>query len=271
MIGAEPALWSVLNGNKEIPEALLHEAKVSFIEAQVNTVALMKDKLGTGSVTYEVEYEKKNSKDETSTDSKEYDIVIVAAPLEGSKSKISFVDFPNQVPSFSQKYHSTIAMFVHGSINKTTFNIQHQDEFPSDLFTINPEIFFNSIGKQSPVDPQQSPDEPFKPGQAVWKTFLNKVPSEEQTSLLFEDRQDIRMVNWLAYPEYTPNLKLPPFQLFDRLYYVNAIESAAAAMEMNVIGSRNVALLAFNQWHGNFDKIDELHLPPDNDKGKSEL
>ena len=49
--------------------------------------------------------------------------------------------------------------------------------------------------------------------------------------------------------------------LHDRLYFVNAIEAAASAMEMSVIGARNVAILAFNQWFGHFDKIDELVFP----------
>lgn len=53
--------------------------------------------------------------------------------------------------------------------------------------------------------------------------------------------------------------------LHDRLYFINAVEAAASAMEMSVIGARNVAILAFNQWFGHFDKIDELVFPPADD------
>ena len=34
-------------------------------------------------------------------------------------------------------------------------------------------------------------------------------------------------------------------------------------MEMSVIGARNVALLAYNQWYSYFDKIDEIELNSD--------
>lgn len=274
LIGAEPGLWSVVNGNKEISEALLKESKASLIQAKVLTVALMKDERGTGNIAYEVEYEEKHSDKKDETNSREYDIVIVAAPLEGSKSKISFVDFTNPLPPISQKFHTTVAMFVEGSINKTTFNVNSHGDFPPDLLTVSSDVFFNSIGLQSPVNPEEKPNTVLGGDQAVWKTFLNQVPSEEQISTLFESRQDLRFVEWLAYPQYSPNMKLPPFQLYDRLYYINAVESAASAMEMSVIGSRNVALLAYNQWFNHFDKIDEIHLPspaPKTDKDNPEL
>ena len=84
-----------------------------------------------------------------------------------------------------------------------------------------------------------------------------------QLQSLFDSRKDLRLVTWQAYPEYTPNMDLPSFVLHDRLYFVNAIESAASAMEMSVIGARNVALLAYNQWYSYFDKIDEIELNSD--------
>lgn len=75
---------------------------------------------------------------------------------------------------------------------------------------------------------------------------------------LFDSRKDLRLVKWLAYPAYSPTKELPSFVLHDRLYFVNAIESAASAIEMSLVGARNVALLAYNQWHSHFEKIDEL-------------
>ena len=52
-------------------------------------------------------------------------------------------------------------------------------------------------------------------------------------------------------------MELPPFILADGLYYISSIEVAASAMEMSVIGARNVALLAYNHWFGFYDRIDE--------------
>ncbi|GFO29477.1 prenylcysteine oxidase [Plakobranchus ocellatus] len=262
MVGAEPELFSIQGGNKRIPELLLEKSGANLIKGTVNTVALIKDELGSGSVSYELDYTKTTQGNgDEKLNSREYDIVIIAAPLEGASNKISFTEFPREVTNFKQEYHKIVAMFVQGKINITNFKVASQKDFPSDIFCVSPDIFFNSIGKLSPVSSHQKPETQLKPDEAVWKTFLNKVPKEEEILKLFESRTDLRLVEWLAYPEYHANMDLPPFMLYDRLYYVNAIESAAAAMEMNVIGAHNVALLAHNQWHSTFEKIDEIQLP----------
>ena len=62
-------------------------------------------------------------------------------------------------------------------------------------------------------------------------------------------------------------MELPSFVLHDRLYYINAVEAAASAMEMSVVGARNVANLAYNQWYSHFDKIDELTFPTPGEDG----
>lgn len=47
-----------------------------------------------------------------------------------------------------------------------------------------------------------------------------------------------------AYPAFDPPENFPPFQLNSGLYYANAWENSASAMEMAALGGRNVALLA---------------------------
>lgn len=275
LMAVEPDLWAIENGNNRMAEILLRESKANLIKGTVNTVALIKDDLGTGSVSYELDFTKSApGSDKKSSESREYDIVVVAAPLnKGAKNKITFADFPRDVVSFKQEYHKLISMFVQGKVNTTTFNVRSQEELPSEVITITPNYFYNSISKSSPVSMSSQPEAPLKPGEAVWRVFLNEDPTEEDINKLFTSRTDLRLVDWWAYPEYSANMDLPPFMLYDRLYYVNAVESAASAMETALIGARNVALLAFNQWHGHFDKIDEVQLPSlsDGDKKKSEL
>lgn len=53
---------------------------------------------------------------------------------------------------------------------------------------------------------------------------------------------------WKAYPHYSSSSRHDKFKLDDALYYVNAIEWAASAMEMSAIGGRNVAILAYNDY-----------------------
>jgi len=43
------------------------------------------------------------------------------------------------------------------------------------------------------------------------------------------------------------------FKLHDALYYVNAIEWVASAMEMSAVGGRNVAILAYNDFLQRFN------------------
>ena len=49
-------------------------------------------------------------------------------------------------------------------------------------------------------------------------------------------------LDWAAYPKYNPPEKLTPFRLAPALYYANAIETGASAMEMSAIAGRNAAL-----------------------------
>ena len=245
-------------GNKVMAELFLKESKANLVKATVNTVALIKDNMGTGSVSYELDYTKADSKN---SDSREYDIVIIATPLHGIKNKISFAEFPHELVSFKQDYHKLVSMFVQGKVNTTSFKVGLQSEVPSEVISITPKVHFNSLKKLSPVSPDMHPENPMKTDEAIWRVFFNKDPTQEEIDSLFMSHSDVRLVEWYAYPEYRPGMDLPPFMLYDKLYYINAIESAASAMETAVIGARNVALLAYNQWHGHFDKIDEIVLP----------
>ena len=44
----------------------------------------------------------------------------------------------------------------------------------------------------------------------------------------------------------------------DGVYYTSPIEWAASAMEMSLISAKNVALLAYNKWHGIDENIDSV-------------
>ncbi|RUS84143.1 hypothetical protein EGW08_008117 [Elysia chlorotica] len=274
LMAVEPELWSIQDGNQQMAEILLRESKANLVKGTVKTVALIKDDMGTGGVSYELDYTK--GTDSTKTESREYDIVIVAAPLnEETKNKISFADFPVEVLSFKQDYLKLVCAFVQGKINASAFNVDSPKECPDAIISISPNYYFNSVVMRSPVSPNTKPETSLGADEAVWRVFFSHNPTEEDISRLFVSHSDLRLVDWWAYPEYRAGMELPPFMLYDRLYYVNAIESAASAMEMALIGGRNVALLAHNQWHSNFDKIDEVQLPQptgsSGDAQKSEL
>ena len=223
--------------------------------ARVTNIILQK--VGDGIVSYEVEYTNPDNK----PSSREYDIVIIATPLPQGQKKIKFEDFPHPVREPNMTLHELALLFVQGIPNITTFGYENIGDFPQEIFTKDPNVFWNSYGRQMPVEYKKHLDRksPDDVEELVYKVALNQVPTEAQVQLLFNTRKDLRVVNWGAYPKYSPHMELPSFLLYDRLYYINAIESAASAMEMSAIGGRNVALLAYNHWNGYFDKIDELH------------
>ncbi|KAL8611776.1 hypothetical protein ACOMHN_009458 [Nucella lapillus] len=264
MAGVEPGLWAVKGGNKQVAEKLLKASGASLVRGAVTQVFQVKSEGGTAS--YEVQYTKADARPDSgeSTGTREYDLLIMATPLKsGSKLKVQFEDFSTKLHIPDIPYHSLEAVFVHGRPNTTHFGLDRLEDFPTEVMTTDTGVFFNKLGRQSPVERKEhlvgKPDD--VEGYGVWKTFSNKVPSEMQLKQLFDSRKDLRLVNWLAYPEYHPNMELQSFVLHDRLYFLNAVETAAAAMEMSVIGAKNVALLAYNQWFGHFDKINELEFP----------
>ena len=48
---------------------------------------------------------------------------------------------------------------------------------------------------------------------------------------------------WNAYPKFSPPERFAPFKLAPGVFYNNALENAASAMEMSAIAAHNSALL----------------------------
>ena len=95
---------------------------------------------------------------------------------------------------------------------------------------------FNSISKVASTSG-------FK---GLYKLFSKEPVPETWLSMLFDGGYEIAAQQvWMgAYPAFDPPENFPPFQLNSGLYYANAWENSASAMEMAALGGRNVALLA---------------------------
>ena len=189
-----------------------------------------------------------------------FDVVILALPLDvpdyfigcqGCKrwpTQNELGDFQLTVATFSSK----------DGLNKTTFG----EDPPNTILTMEkPEILFNSIGLHQPVSGIK------EDGPHVRKVFSRQALTNEMKEKLFSKPDgDFMEVFWLAYPHYTPPEKFKPFVLDDGIFYVNAIEWAASAMEMSALSGRNAALLA-GQYFG---KGQQTHSDEEN-VGHSEL
>ncbi|NXA57165.1 PCYOX oxidase, partial [Nothocercus julius] len=266
LAGAESGLWAIKGGNKLVCNGLIYAAKAQLISGTVLSIE-PKTRPNPAGGTYNLYYVTYNS---TSGPSAEmYDIVVIATPLNHKMSNITFMNFNPPIPEFSNPYHQTIATFVHGRLNTSFFGYHDPSAFHlSDIFTTqNPKLFINSMGVASPVEDRPSKEKlPLQ--SAVWKVFSKEPLTKEQLNLLFSSYDSVKEKKWLAYPHYSPPQKCPPVVLHDRIYYLNGIECAASAMEMSAVAAKNAALLAYHQWYGNTDKIDQEDL---HEKLKTEL
>jgi prenylcysteine oxidase/farnesylcysteine lyase len=174
-----------------------------------------------------------------------YDIVIIATPLtEDTQANIKFTHFPKSL-TFPGVYHRTVCTIVHGKLNVTYFGFENEKDAVDEILTVKQDLLFSSIGRINPVD--------YKPNEGVfnvWKVFSQKPLTKEQLNILFLEQKNVNVIDWLAYPHYCTKQRSDKFILHKNLYHINAIEWAASAIEMSVIGAKNVCLLSYKAWTG---------------------
>ena len=84
----------------------------------------------------------------------------------------------------------------------------------------------------------------------VWKVFSQQPLTVKDLSDIFSERREVKVCDWLAYPNYSTNQTLSDFVITNNLYHINSIEWSASAMEMSVIGAKNVANIIIAKHHG---------------------
>ena len=223
------SLWSIDGGNERLPQELAERSGARLLmENEVQEVQLLPNG------TYVVR--------DSNANEMIYDAVVIAHPL--SLSGIQFRGFADaELEAISAekrmgKYHRTVASFVSGvrSTNYSSNELQ-------DVLVCKDEFWFQSISRLSSVSSRsQSNDHPTT--SEIYKIFSPKPLSPEQLADLFDRVDDVHVIPWDAYPDYYQlQQQNPKFELRSGLYYVNAIEWAASAMEMSLISAKNAALL----------------------------
>ncbi|XP_015242755.1 PREDICTED: prenylcysteine oxidase 1 [Cyprinodon variegatus] len=262
LAGADSGLWAVDGGNKRVCSGLLYHSKSDLIPGKVTSISVKTrpSKRGNTVSYYEVNYV-----GESGLAHSLYDIVVIATPLHQGKSDITFTGFSPPIPThYPGLYHRMVATLVHGTLNVSYLGTaQPASEFTvSDILTTDSKgCAINSLGS---LDPVHIPDGYSRPPASypnVWKVFSTQSLTQEQLQQMFLSYDSVSETPWLAYPSYRPpHRRTPPFILHDRLYYLNAVEWAASAMEMSAISARNVALLAHHRWHKQVGKVDQEDL-----------
>lgn len=262
LAGADSGLWAVDGGNKKVCAGLLYHSKSELISSKVTSISykVRPSKRGAAAAFYEVNYV-----DDAGSAHGLYDIVIVATPLHQGKSDIAFSGFSPPIPShYPGRFHQTVATLVHGLLNVSYLGTAQ----PASDFTVSTVLTVDSKGCEinslDSVDPVHIPvgyRRPPNDQPQVWKVFSPQPLTARQLGDMFLSYDSLSETPWLAYPSYSPpQRKSPPFILHSRLYYLNAVEWAASAMEMSAISARNVALLAHHRWYQQEGKIDQEDL-----------
>lgn len=262
LAGADSGLWAVDGGNKKVCVGLLYHSKSELISGKVTSISykVRPSKRGTTANFYEVNYV-----GELGSAHSLYDIVIIATPLHQGKSDITFSGFSPSIPShYPGRYHQTVATLVHGLLNVSYLgSVEPASEFSvSDILTVDSKgSVIHSLSSLDPVHIPEGYTRPPTSEPKVWKVFSPRPLTQEQLENMFLSYDSVFETPWLAYPSYRPpQRKSPPFILHSRMYYLNAVEWAASAMEMSAISARNVALLAHHRWHQQGKKIDQEDL-----------
>lgn len=218
-----------------MPEMLLKRSQATLINARVTNVTLRPE-------TEDFVVDSVHGKDFTSS---LYDIVIIATPLtEDTQANIKFTNFPKSL-TFPGVYHRTVCTIVHGKLNVSYFGFENEKDAVDEILTVKQNLLFSSIGRLNPVD--------YKRNEGVfdvWKVFSQKPLAKEQLNSLFLQQKDVNVIDWLAYPQYYTKQRSDEFILHKNLFHINAIEWAASAMEMSVVGAKNVCLLSYKAWTG---------------------
>lgn len=220
MAGMDGSLWAVKGGNKKVAEKLFETSKAQLIREYVT-------KINKNDKSYTLWT---NIKKNTT-----YDYVVYAAPFaENQKVPITFSNMSLTLNN-SGKYHRTVSTLIVGKLKRSKFSPSSNDLSPIIVISNNENDFFNSISNVEGINDTASLN--------VWKVFSQKPLTKNQIDQLFESTNEIKVVDWLAYPHYQVPTESKSFHIADRLYHINAIEWTASAMEMSCIGAKNIALL----------------------------
>lgn len=191
-----------------------------------------------------------------------YDIVVIATQLHSKKNNITFQSFDPPIAEFPGTFHITITSIVHGYLNSSYFGFGDPKLFPftSVLTTDSPALFFKSLDNICPVNISRTFRRKQPQEAAVWRVHSQHLLERQELKMLFRSYYSVQVTEWQAYPSYESSKTLPPIILQESLYYLNSVEWVASSMEMAAVAAKNVALLAYNFWYHDIDKIDQKDL-----------
>ena len=150
---------------------------------------------------------------------------------------------------------------VHGYLNSSYFGFPDPKLFPfATILTTDFPSFFLALDNLCPVNVSASFRRRQPQEAAVWRVRSPQPLLRSQLKTLFRSYYSVQTAEWQAHPVHSPHGPLPRFMLHDQLFHLNALEWAASSVEVTAVAAKNVALLAFNRWYQDLDKIDQKDL-----------
>ncbi|KAL9233357.1 hypothetical protein vseg_008372 [Gypsophila vaccaria] len=216
LAGSGGGLWAVEGGNWQMAAGLINSSDVELhLNEEIQSVSRV-----------ETHYELSSSKGNNYN----CQVTVLATPLDELDVKF---DPPISVPE--RKMQHTYTTFIRGLLNPAYFGLRKVAQIPDLVGTLeNSNIPFSCI----------SVLKRHKDGDATYKMFSRKPLNDTLLDQIYRTRKETLRIDWAAYPHYNPPEAFAPFILDDHhLYYVNAFESAASAMETGAVSAENIARL----------------------------
>ncbi|KRZ96218.1 Prenylcysteine oxidase, partial [Trichinella sp. T8] len=260
LAGMQQNLWSVAEGNCTVAEKLLETSKATFHSCRILEITRQMN----GSFSLHIA-----SDGALNTWRDGYRSVVIACPLIAGQIELNLANLPSLEP-FRTAYHRTVATFVSGILRKH-HPWSNRPDFVKTILVSDVDFPIASMVKVDPLGKDDRLEKKNGKNYDMYKLFSRDFLTTEQLNMVFEQFSYHTAVSWLAYPEYTGQSRDCSFILTDGLYYVNAIENAASAMEMSCIGAKNVALLLACHWNGDLTKIPSYQKVPSKRTADSEL
>eukprot|EP01088_Endostelium_zonatum_P003814 TRINITY_DN15002_c0_g1_i1.p1 TRINITY_DN15002_c0_g1~~TRINITY_DN15002_c0_g1_i1.p1 ORF type:complete len:462 (-),score=84.65 TRINITY_DN15002_c0_g1_i1:60-1445(-) len=223
LIGAESnSLYSIEGGNVQIIQNLLKSSTATIhLVSHVTNITSSNNK-------YTIHYHRQSS----NLESADFDAVIIATPLEIANIDLQNVEnLDEEITHIDRKFQTTHTTIVQGNPKASYFG-GREGELPGEILTVENEgLMFSSLAEKS---------------KGLYKVFSRAEMTEKEVEKMFGDVEGVKRVEWKAYPVLNPALRGggdPKFVLAPRLYYVNAVETYASAMEISAMGAYNVVRL----------------------------
>jgi prenylcysteine oxidase/farnesylcysteine lyase len=168
------------------------------------------------------------------TDSEIFDNIIIATPFELADIEFDEIKIPIWKP---QQYQTMFTKVKLGIFNPTYFGVNNATDAPAIVLTTKKAdpITHYSIHKT-------------QNDQSIVTLTSTEPISDDLFDEILSKSTPVLEHSWKAtYPKFKPILKLPPTQLDNGLFYVNAVEPAVSSMETSALSALNCVKMISKQ------------------------